>query len=183
MSVGNVCPLPLMKDMLAHLSKGKIFSNLDMREAYYKVRIREGDEWKMAFKTPLVCFQFNVLPFRLKGTPAVFMELINEHLYKGFLVYLDNILIYTETKVEYIKLVHVILNELHTTMFYTKLSKSEFHKEKIDYLGYRISHKGVEVDPEKVQVVVEGALPHTHKQLQSFGGFANFYRQFIPTFA
>lgn len=64
-SVENVYPLPLMKDMLVHLSKGKIFSKLHLREAYYRVRIREGDEWKTAFNTPLGCFQFKVLPFGL----------------------------------------------------------------------------------------------------------------------
>lgn len=102
-----------MKDMLAHLSKGKIFSKLDLWEAYYRIRIREGDEWETVFNTPLGCYQFKVLPFGPKGAPAVFMQLINkvlhEHLYKRVLVYLDDILIYTETKPEHIKLIWEVL--------------------------------------------------------------------------
>uniref|UniRef100_A0A2D4LM04 Reverse transcriptase domain-containing protein n=1 Tax=Micrurus spixii TaxID=129469 RepID=A0A2D4LM04_9SAUR len=72
-SVQNVYPLPLMKDMVAHLAKGKIFTKLDLREAYYRVRI----EWKTAFNCPMGCFQFNVLPFGLQEAPAVFMQMIN----------------------------------------------------------------------------------------------------------
>lgn len=82
-----------MKDMLAHLAKGKIFSKLDLREEYYRVWLKAGDEWKTVFNCPLDCFQYWVLPFGLQGAPAVFMQLINEvlhkYLFKWVLVYLD----------------------------------------------------------------------------------------------
>lgn len=91
-----------MKDMLVYLARGKTFMKLDLGEPYYHVRIKERDEWKMAFNYPLGCFQIRVLPYGLQGAPAVFMQLINEvlheHLYQGVLVYLDNILIYSEMK-------------------------------------------------------------------------------------
>lgn len=64
--------------MLSHLAKGRVFTKLDLREAYYWVQIKEGDEWKTAFNW---CFQFWVLSFGLKGAPAVFMQLINEILH------------------------------------------------------------------------------------------------------
>lgn len=65
--VENMYPLPLMKDMLSYLSKGKIFTKLDLREAYYRVWIREGDEWKTTFKCRLRCYQFQVTLFGLQG--------------------------------------------------------------------------------------------------------------------
>lgn len=182
----NVYPLPLMKDIVAHLSKDKIFSKLDLCKAYYRVRIWEGDEWKMAFNCPLGCFQFNMLPFGLQGAPAVLMQPINEvlheHLYKGIMVYLDDTLIFTKTKTEHIKLVLAVLKNRDTKLYaklYAKLSKCKFHRDKIDCLGYQ----GVEMDPEKVQPVLEWETPLTQKQLQSFLGSANFYGQFIPSFA
>lgn len=58
---------PLMKDMLAHLAKGRIFTKLDLWEAYYWVRIKEGDEWKTTFNYPLGSYQFQVIPFGLQG--------------------------------------------------------------------------------------------------------------------
>lgn len=76
-----------------------------------------------------------------------------------------------------------MLEKLLAAKLFMKLSKFEFHKTKIDYLGYRISENGLEMDPHKVQAVVEWQAPRTRKQLQSFLGFANFYWQFIPAFA
>lgn len=80
------------------------------------MRIKEGDECKTAFNCRLGSFQFKVMPFGLQGAPAVFMQLINEmlheHLYKGILVYLNNILIFSETLEEHTKLVHQVLKKL-----------------------------------------------------------------------
>ena len=66
---------------------------------------------------------------------------------------------------------------------FSKLPKCEFHKDSIDFLGYRISQDGIKMDPNKVKAVLEWEPPKTRKQLQSFLGFANFYRTFIPQFA
>ncbi|KAK9406808.1 hypothetical protein NXF25_005582 [Crotalus adamanteus] len=180
-------PLPLMKDLLAHLVAGKIFTKLDPCEAYYRVRIKKRDEWKTAFNCPLGSYQFKVMPFGLQGAPAVFMQLINEvlheHLYRGVLVYLDDILIYSQTLEEHVKLVRTVLKKLLDAQLYCKLSKCEFHKERIEYLGFRVSAAGIEMDPSKVRTVLEWQAPKTRRQLQRFLGFANFYRQFIPSFA
>lgn len=180
-------PLPLMMDLLTTLATGTIFTKLDLREAYYRVRIRPGDEWKTTFNCPLGSYQFQVMPFGLQGAPAVFMQLINnvlhEFLYRGVLVYLDDILIYTRTMEEHVRLVRQVLTKLLDARLYVKLSKCEFHRTEIDYLGFRISGKGISMDPAKVAAVVDWQAPKTRKQLQSFLGFANFYRQFIPSFA
>lgn len=70
------------------------------------MRRREGDKWKTAFSSPLGSYQFKIMPFGLQGGAAVFMQLINQvlhdYLYKGLLVYLDDILIYTETVAEHV---------------------------------------------------------------------------------
>ncbi|XP_039182443.1 vomeronasal type-2 receptor 26-like [Crotalus tigris] len=74
--VEHLYPLPLMKDLLAHLGMGHVFSKLDLCEAYYRVRIKSGNEWKMVFNCPLSSYQFRVMPFGPKGAPVVFMQLI-----------------------------------------------------------------------------------------------------------
>lgn len=78
----NTYLLPLTKDMLAHPAKGKVYTKLDLREAYYRVCIKEGDEWKTAFNCLLGSFQFKVMPFGLQRDPAVFMQLINKVLHE-----------------------------------------------------------------------------------------------------
>lgn len=94
-----------------------------------------------------------MLPFGLQGAPTIFMQLINEvlheHLYKGVLVYLDDILINTKTMEEHIKLMCMVLKKFRATELYAKLSRCELHQDIIDYLNYCISHEGIEMDPEK----------------------------------
>lgn len=108
------------------MAKGRIFMKLDLREAYYQMWIKKGDEWKTAFNCPLGCFQFWVLPFGPQGALAVFMQLINEvlheHLYKGVLVFLNDILIFTETMEEHFNLVRAVLEKLCEAQLYVKLS-------------------------------------------------------------
>lgn len=88
---------------------------------------------------------------------AVFIQLINEvlyeHQYKGVLVYWEDILMYTETMEEYVKLVRAVLEKLQKTQLYMKLSKCNFHKNSLDYMGYRISKVGIEMDPGKVRAM------------------------------
>lgn len=137
--VEHLYPLPLMKDLLATLANSQIFTKLDLHEAYYRVHIQPADEWKTTFNCPLGSYQFRVMPFGLQGPPAVFMQRINEalheHLYQGVLVYLDDILIYTKTMEEHINLVHQALMKLLTAKLYVKISKCEFHRTELDYLG------------------------------------------------
>lgn len=70
-SMSNAYPLPLIKDLLQEASKGKIFTKLDLRDAYHRVRIKEGDEYEMAFNCHLGIFAFSVLPFGLPGAPGI----------------------------------------------------------------------------------------------------------------
>lgn len=96
-TVRNKYPLPLLNAAFAPLQKAKIFSKLDLSNAYHLVRIRERDEWKTAFKTPIGHFQFKVMPFGLTNAPAFFQALVNDvlrdMLNKFPFIYLDNILI------------------------------------------------------------------------------------------
>ncbi|XP_054827489.1 uncharacterized protein LOC129324320 [Eublepharis macularius] len=91
-------------------------------------------------------------------------------------------LIYTADKESHVELVRKVLSTLIKHKLPVKLSKCEFHKEELDYLGYRISSQGLKMDPAKVQALESWEAPQTRRQLQSFLGFANFYRPFIENF-
>ena len=95
----NRYPLPLIGEILDRLSKAKVYTKLDLRNAYHRIRIREGDEWKTAFRTRYGHFEYLVLPFGLTNAPATFQAYINRAL-AGLvdvtcIVYLDDILIYS----------------------------------------------------------------------------------------
>lgn len=94
----------------------------------------------------------------------------------------DDILIYTQTLDEHVHLVRQVLGKLLAVDLCIKLSKCEFHKTQLDYLGFRTSLEGMKKDPSKGKAVLGWQAPKTHKQLQSLLGFPNFYCQFIPSF-
>uniref|UniRef100_A0A803TMJ7 ribonuclease H n=1 Tax=Anolis carolinensis TaxID=28377 RepID=A0A803TMJ7_ANOCA len=183
----NKYPMPLVKDLITVLKKGSMFTKLDLIEAYHKLRIKPEDTWKTAFSCAFGHFEYQILPFGLKNGSACFMQLINEILhpllYRGVFIFLDDILIVSEDKEKHVELVREVLQRLREAKLYAKLSKCEFNKTQIDFLGYRISPDGLAMDPSKVSDVKEWGVPQTRRQLQSFLGFANFYRSFIKGFA
>lgn len=103
-TVKNKYSLPLISSAFEPVQKASIFSKLDLCNAYHLVRIREGDEWKTAFKTHIGNFQYLVMPFGLCNASTVFQGLVNDIL-RDFLnafvsVYLDDILIFSEEDLE-----------------------------------------------------------------------------------
>ena len=94
-------PLPRISDLLNSPRRARIFTKIDLRHAYHLVRIREGDEWKTAFRTRYGSFEWSVMPFGLTNSPAAFQRMMNEIfsdlLDLSVLVYLDDILIYSDT--------------------------------------------------------------------------------------
>ncbi|KAK3519979.1 hypothetical protein QTP70_009632 [Hemibagrus guttatus] len=180
-------PLPLVPAALEQLRGVRVFTKLYLRSAYILVRIREGDEWKTAFHTTHGHYEYCVMPFSLTNAPAVFQALINEVfrdlLGRGVIAYINDILVYSTSMEEHVRQVREVLARLQQHHLYVKLEKCEFHRPMVTFLGYVISHQGVEMDMVKVQAVTEWHAPSTVRELQCFLGFANFYRWFIRNYS
>ncbi|XP_053499602.1 uncharacterized protein LOC128619445 [Ictalurus furcatus] len=180
-------PLPLVPAALEQLRTATIFTKLDLRSAYNLVRIREGDEWKTGFSTTSGHYEYQVMPYGLSNAPSVFQCLINDVLRDMLghhvIAYIDDILIYSDSREEHVHHVRQVLQRLLRHQLYVKAEKCEFHRTTIAFLGYVISPEGISMDQEKVQAVVSWPTPTTIKELQRFLGFANFYRRFIRNFS
>lgn len=180
-------PLPLVPAALEQLRQAKIYTKLDLRSAYNLIRIKQGDEWKSGFSTTRGHYEYTVMPFGLANSPSVFQAFMNDvfrdMLDQWVIVYIDDILIYSNTVEEHIQHVRTVLQRLIHHHLYAKLEKCEFHLTSVSFLVYIISAEGVTMDERKVTAVQEWPLPQTLKQLQRFLGFANFYRRFIRIFS
>ncbi|GAB7336849.1 hypothetical protein MBLNU13_g00019t1 [Cladosporium sp. NU13] len=188
-TIKDRCPLPLIDETLSRLTGAYYFTSLDLKDAYYRIRIREGDEWKTAFRTRYGHFEYMVMPFGLTNAPASFQAYINRAL-AGLLddlcvVYLDDILIYTHSKSleEHWTAVKRVLARLRTADLYANLKKCTFAVERTHFLGFIVTRDGVEPDPAKVATIQEWPAPRNLKELQGFLGFANFYRRFIAKYS
>uniref|UniRef100_A0A670JJI7 Gypsy retrotransposon integrase-like protein 1 n=1 Tax=Podarcis muralis TaxID=64176 RepID=A0A670JJI7_PODMU len=180
-------PMPKIDDLLATVRKGRIFTKLDLRGAYNLIRMREGDEWKTAMFTPLGTYEYRVMPFGLQNGSHCFQAFMHHVLagllYKKCVCFLDDILIFSESPEAHERDVKEVLQRLREHRLYAKLEKCQFDVTEVDFLGYKLSDKGLAMDSVKVRAVLDWKSPRNRKEVQRFVGFANFYRKFIRGFS
>ena len=180
--------LPLINELHDRLRGMQFFTSLDMRGAYNLIRMKEGDEWKTAFRTRYGSIRISgSCRFGLTNAPASCQRMINDQLHEYLdifvVAYLDDILIFSKTEAEHIEHVKKVLEKLKGAKLLLKPEKCEFHQKELTFLGYIVGRNGVRMDPAKVDAVLSWPEPETVKEVQSFLGFANFYRRFIKGYS
>ena len=168
--------------MITQLRSARYFTKLDVRWGLNNVRMRPGDEWKAAFRTNRGLFKPLVMFFGLTNSPATFQTMMNDIfcdlIMEGVVVvYLDDILIFTETLEEHRRITRRVLKLLQEHKLFLKPDKCEFEKTKVEYLGVIVLHNSVEMDPAKVVGVADWPTPSNKKEVQSFLGFT----QLLPS--
>jgi hypothetical protein len=165
-----------------------MFSNIVKVLYNNNVRIREGDKWKAVFCMNHGLFEPLMMYFRLTNSPATFQMMMNDIFYNLILegvvcIYLDNILIFTNSREEHDHISHLVLECLCKHKLYLHFDKCEFAKTCIEYLSIILSQNHVEMDLVKIAGVAEWPTPKSKKEVQSFVGFINFYHRFIADFS
>ena len=150
--------------------------------------MKEEDKEKTAFSVGNHgFFECNRMAFGLTNAPATFQRLMERCMgelnLRECLIFLDDILIFSDTFEEHIKRIEAVFSRLHEHGLKLKPSKCEFFKSTVSYLGHVVSANGVETDPEKIKALSEWPVPHNVKTLRSFLGFTGYYRRYVKDYA
>ncbi len=156
-----------------------MYAKIDLCGTYNLVHIQKGDEWKTAFRTCYIHFEYVVMPFGFTNAPIFFQHMMNdvfcEYLDDFFVCYINNILIFSKNMADHECHVRIILEKFWEVSFYAKLEKCGFHQSKVEFFGYIIFGDGICMDLHKVQTIVDWATLAFIQDVQCFFGFANFY--------
>ncbi|KAE8269715.1 hypothetical protein A4X09_0g2624 [Tilletia walkeri] len=186
-SIKNRNPLPRIDQLRDSTRRARFFTKIDLRAAYNLLRVASGEEWKTAFRTHFGLYETLVMPFGLTNAPPVFQAFITDvlrsHIGKYAAVYLDDILIYSDTIDEHWTHVRAVLADLLSANLFAKLEKCDFAQPRVEFLGFFIGQGTLEMDPSKLSTIKEWPLPSNIKQIQQFLGFCNFYRRFVSRYA
>ena len=183
----NRYPLPRIDELFDQLLDARYFTKLDLRSGYWQIRVAAEDVAKTAFTSRHGHFEWLVLPMGLTNAPAEFMALMETtfraELNQFVLVFLDDILIYSRTMEEHEQQLRVVLQRLRDKKLYAKLSKCEFFRQEVEFLGHYVGRAGVRMVEGKVAAVERWPTPTTQKQVEQFLGLAGYYRRFIADFS
>ncbi|XP_008777802.1 uncharacterized protein LOC103697676 [Phoenix dactylifera] len=179
--------IPRLDDMLDELAGAKVFSKIDLRSGNHQIRIRKGDEWKIAFKTKDGLYEWLVMPFGLSNAPGTFMRLMTQVL-KNFMgkyvvVYFHDILVYSKDSIEHVNHLSNVFKMLHKNQLYMNLKKCSFTTNQVVFLGYVVSADGIKMNDEKVKAILDWPTPRSLTDVRNFHGLASFYRRFIRHFS
>ena len=180
-------PVPNADMLLDMLSGAAVYSALDLALGYHQLRIKDSDVQKTSFKCQFGQFEFLVMPFGLTNAPSAFQRWMNHvlqpHKNTFILVYLDDVLIFSNSLDEHLRHLDTTLGLLANHDIRLRLPKCFFGKNELEYLGHMVSQAGLRPSDNKVAAVKHWAPPRNVQQVQQFLGFCNFYRRYIHKYS
>ena len=175
-------PIPTIESLLARLEGCKYFSIFDLRSGYHHIGLSEQSKPLTAFTTHSGKFQWNVLPFGIGIGVQTFSFVINKaigHCSDFAANYLDDIIVFSRTTEDHMEHLEKIFEALQVADLKIKVSKCEFFKKHVSYLGFIIGETGIRCDRLKVKAINKIATPTNKEEVHQFNGMCSYYRKFI----
>ena len=184
---GDAFPLPLPENMFDLLQGSRVFSKLDLTKGFWQIPLEEPSKPILAMSTPLGLMEPNFMPFGMKNAPAIFQREMQRvfavRLGKAVLVFIDDILIFTQTVEEHDEVVRWVLARLCEEGYYANPDKCEFFIKEVSFLGHIINEHGIQVQQHKVKAVADWRTPTTRKEVKAFLGLTGYYRKFVEGYS
>jgi hypothetical protein len=164
----------------------KKFTKLNIQTTYNFIRIKEEDEWKTAFRCRYEQYEYRVMSFELANASTTFQSYINFALKKFLnvfvIIYLDDILIYSQNEEEHTNHVRLVLKRLKKYKLFAKLNKCDFDLKEIDYLKFIVEVNDIRMNFARIAIVKKWIKSTTRRHVRTFLKFVEFYRRFIKKF-
>ena len=187
MTIRDSYPLPRMDECIDSLGEASVFSTIDCNSGYWQIPVEEEDRDKTAFVCHAGLYRYKRMPFGLQNAPATFQRTLDILLlpfkWLSCLVYLDNVIVFSETVEEHFAHLDAILSATKAAGISLKLSKCSFFTKTIKYLGHLIKPGTLEVDDTHTTALKRAKNPSTQTELRAFLGLCNVYRRSVPGYS
>ena len=179
-------PMPRIEELIDTIGPAGVITTLDLAKGYWQIPVDEESKDKTAFTTPFGLYEFEVMPFGLHSAPATFQRMINHTLrdcWPFARAYIDDIVIFSRSWEEHLVHLQGVFTCLQTAKLTINVSKCQFGRNEVRYLGHVIGGGTVRPDPQKLEAVNNYPKPVSKKEVRAFLGLAGYYRRFVPHFA
>ncbi|KAF7785204.1 hypothetical protein Agabi119p4_1369 [Agaricus bisporus var. burnettii] len=186
-TVPNTYPLPRIDDILTDCAKGAIWGTIDMTNAFFQTRMKPSDIPLTAVSTPFGLYEWCVMPMGLRNAPSIHQRRVNcalqAYIGKFCHIYLDDIVIWSDSIDEHCLHVHKILSALQHAGLYCNLKKTKLFQHEINFLGHTINSRGIFADDRKIERIMNWPVPTSAKDIRKFLGLVRYLAAFLPQLA
>ncbi|CAM4688314.1 unnamed protein product [Caretta caretta] len=171
--------MPRTDELLEKLGQAQFISTLDLTKGYWQVPQDESTKERSAFTTHVGLYEFNVLPFGLRNASATFQKLVDSLLVglgDSAVAYLDDVAILSDSWAEHLEHLQKVFERIREAGLTVKAKKCQIGRHRVTYLGYQVGQGTINPLQAKVDAIQKWPVPKSKKQVQSFLGFAGYYR-------
>lgn len=173
--------------MVAKMKNVKWMSSMDFTASYWQIPIAPSSQKYTGFIYRGISYVYLRTPFGLKNSAAALIQclddVINKQLYDCSIVYVDDVVLFASTFEEHLEHLETFFKLLLENHLQLNFEKSHFCRKRVDFLGYQLTTKGLQMNPDKIVEIDKIKAPKNRKQLKSFLGCVNYYSRFVPNFA
>lgn len=180
-------PLPLIQEILQESAGHRYYIRLDLNWGFWNLPLEESAKEQTAFITHKGLFQFNVIPFSMRNSPAEFQRCIDaifgHLLHRNIKIYIDDIILFSDSFDELCELFEDVMKAIVAGGVFLNINKCDILSTEVQLLGHLVSREGYRCEPKRIQALREASLLLNRKELRSFFGAAGYLRPFIPNFS
>ena len=178
-------PIPRIDDCIDNIGHAKYVTKFDLLKGFWQIPLTDRAKEISAFVTPDGLYQYKVMPFGMKNSPATFQRLVNSLIFglDGCKAYIDDAIIYSEEWKQHLEIIREFFKRLSDAKLTINLPKSEFCHASLTFLGHIVGQGQVRPVEAKVEAISDFPVPTGKRQLMRFLGMAGYYRKFCNNFS